>query len=139
MNFDRLCCGAEANLLYTSADNPVLTVHSSALGFPVDHGETVDFCCQDASRRGSWKRDSVRMLPGDVPRPELVTPPVEDALESATTAGGKVKLVADVRADDAPGRNSRLEIVSLRVRIMMSLDWTASLGGGERPGGTRHG
>ena len=113
MNFNRLRCGAEANFLHTPAENPVLTVHSSALGFPVDHGETVDFCCQDASRGGSWKRDGVRMRPGDVPRPELVTPPVAEALESATTAGGKVNLVAEVRADDAPGRHSRLEIVSL--------------------------
>ena len=106
MNFNRLCCGAEDNLFNMSAENPVLTIHSSALGFPMDHGETVEFCCQDASRRGSSKRGGVRLLPGDVPRPELATPPVAEALESATTAGGKVKLVAEVRADDAPGRNS---------------------------------
>jgi len=38
----------------------------------------------------SRKRDCVRLLPGEVPRTELVTPTVAETLESATTPGGKV-------------------------------------------------
>ena len=113
MNFNLLCCGAVANLFKTSAEIPVLTIQSSALGIPVDHGKLEDFCCEDASRRCSSKCDGVRLLPGDVPRP-LLPPPDAEALDSATHAGGKVNIVSDMRADDAPGRHSQLEIVSLR-------------------------
>jgi len=114
MNLSRLCCGAAANRISTSLDNPVLTIHSSALGFPVVHGLTVDLAVDDASRRCSSKRDGVRLLAGDVSRPAVLLADVAAALLSATTAGGKVNIVS--LDATAPGRNRRcrLEIVSLR-------------------------
>ena len=114
MNLNRLCCGAAVIFISTSLDNPLLTIHSSALGFPVVHGLAVDLAVDDASRRCSSMRDGVRLLAGDVSRPALLLADVAAALLSATAAGGKVNIVSLDATAPGSNRSCRFEIVSLR-------------------------